>query len=83
MRFLTGKPQIYIANVDEDGLAQDNDYVDETRRIAAESGAEVIKICAQLEAEMAGLSEDFTETTFEPLDDVWEDELRRLFDDGE
>jgi hypothetical protein len=32
---------------------------------------------------MAGLSEDFTETTFEPLDDVWEDELRRLFDDGE
>jgi hypothetical protein len=58
MRFLTGKPQIYIANVDEDTLAEDNAYVEETRQIAAESGAEVIKICAQLEAEMAGLSED-------------------------
>ena len=29
------------------------------------------------------LSEDFVEVTFDPLDDVWEDELRRLFDDSE
>ena len=26
------------------------------------------------------LSEAFTETPFDPLDEVWEDELRRLFD---
>lgn len=58
MRFLTGKPQIYIANVDEEGLAEDNAYVTETRAIAAEHGIEVIKICAQLEAEMTGLSDD-------------------------
>lgn len=58
MRFLTGKPQIYIANVDEDGLVADNAYVTETRDVAAEFGIEVIKICAQLEAEMAGLSEE-------------------------
>lgn len=30
---------------------------------------------------LARLSADFTEVTFEPLDDVWEDEFRRLFDD--
>ena len=58
MRFLTGKPQIYVANVDEDGLAQDNTYVAETRQVAEEIEAKVIKICAQLEADMAGLSDD-------------------------
>jgi predicted ATP-grasp superfamily ATP-dependent carboligase len=30
---------------------------------------------------MSRLSETFEETPFYPLDDVWEDELRRLFDD--
>lgn len=30
---------------------------------------------------LARLSEDFEEKTFDPLDEVWEDELRRLFDD--
>jgi GTP-binding protein YchF len=58
LRFLTGKPQIYLANVDEEGLVEDNAYVTETRALAAESGREVIKICAQLEAEMGGLSEE-------------------------
>lgn len=29
------------------------------------------------------LSDEFVETTFDPLDDVWEDELRRLFDDSD
>ncbi len=30
---------------------------------------------------LAGLAENFTEVLFDPLDDVWEDEIRRLFDD--
>ncbi len=29
------------------------------------------------------LEEDFTEKVFDPLDEVWEDELRRLFDDAD
>jgi len=58
LRFLTGKPQIYVINVDEDGLAEDNAYVRQSRRVAEEQGAEVIKICAQLEADMAGLSDE-------------------------
>jgi predicted ATP-grasp superfamily ATP-dependent carboligase len=32
---------------------------------------------------MQRLSEGFTELTFDPLDDVWEDELRRLFNDDD
>ena len=58
MQFLTSKPVVYVANVDEDGLAKDNGYVKEVREVAAESGAEVVKICAQLEADMAGLNDD-------------------------
>lgn len=58
MRFLTGKPVIYAANVDEDGLAEGNSYVQIVRKVAAEKDAEVVVICAQLEADMAGMSDD-------------------------
>lgn len=32
---------------------------------------------------LARLSEEFTEVTFDPLDEVWEEELRRLLDDSD
>jgi GTP-binding protein YchF len=57
MRFLTGKKVIYVANVDEDHLAEDNAYVAEVRAIAAEQKAEFVKLCAKLEQDMAGLSD--------------------------
>ncbi len=58
MRFLTAKPVIYAANVDEEGLVEENDYVREAREVAAEQGAQVVKICAQLEADMVGMDDD-------------------------
>ena len=58
MRFLTAKPIIYVANVNEDDLLEDNAYVQTVRAIAAEQGAEVVKLCARLEEEMAGLSDE-------------------------
>ncbi len=58
LRFLTGKQVIYAANVDEDALAEDNDYVRTVRAVAAEQGAEVVKICAKLEEEMVGMSDE-------------------------
>jgi ribosome-binding ATPase len=57
LRFLSAKPVIYAANVDEEGLAEDNHYVRQVRRLAARQGAEVIKLCAQLEADMAGMDD--------------------------
>jgi ribosome-binding ATPase YchF (GTP1/OBG family) len=57
MRFLTGKKVIYVANVDEDHLNEDNDYVREVQQIAAEHNAEFVKLCAKLEQDMAGLSD--------------------------
>ncbi len=54
---LTVKPTLYIANVDEDGF-QDNPYVEAVRDIAASEAAEVVPICAKIEAELAELSDE-------------------------
>ena len=57
LRFLTDKTVIFVANVDEDALAEDNDCVQVVREIAASHGCEVIKLCAKFEEEMAGMTE--------------------------
>jgi ribosome-binding ATPase YchF (GTP1/OBG family) len=58
MQFLTGKPVIYAANVDEDGLTEENDYVHTTRAIAREHGAEFVMFCAQLEEAMIDMTDE-------------------------
>jgi GTP-binding protein YchF len=55
---ITAKKVIYAANVDENSLAEDNEYVRAVRALAEEQGAEVVKLCAKVEEEMAGLSDD-------------------------
>ncbi len=51
---LTGKPVLYVANVAEDGMEQ-NPLLDRVREHAKAEGAEVVPICASIEAELAGL----------------------------
>lgn len=58
MRFLTSKPVIYAANVDEDGLAEENEYARVVREVATEHNAEMVTLCAQLEEEMAGMTDE-------------------------
>jgi hypothetical protein len=55
---LTFKPTVYAANVDEATLADpdSNPHVRTVREIAAEEGAEMVAICAQLEAELVALA---------------------------
>lgn len=60
MRFLTAKPVIYVANVDEAALTEGNAYLDEVAVVAAQEGAEVITLCAKLEEELVDLSEEET-----------------------
>lgn len=54
---LTHKPVIYVANVAEEHLTEDNQMVKQVREFAAAEGSEVIKISAQIEAELAELSD--------------------------
>ncbi len=56
LHLLTAKPTLYIANVAEDGFA-DNPYLDTVRAIAAAEGAEVVPVCAAIEAEISQLDE--------------------------
>jgi GTP-binding protein YchF len=54
---LTIKPVLYIANVAEDGFS-DNSHLDAISALAAEEGAEVVAVCAAIEAEIVELEED-------------------------
>ena len=55
---LTAKKIIYCANVDEDSLAEDNAHVTRLREFAATRNIEVVKICARIEEELQGLSDE-------------------------
>lgn len=58
MRFLTSKPVIFAVNVDETGLAEENECVQVVREVAAGQGAQVVILCAKLEEEMVDMTED-------------------------
>ncbi|AFZ66470.1 redox-regulated ATPase YchF [Deinococcus peraridilitoris] len=55
---LTIKPVIYVANVAESELAQDNELVTAVREFAAQEGAEIVKISAQIEGELAEMPQE-------------------------
>lgn len=57
---LSYKPIIYVANVADDEVsdADNNPYVQQVREIAASEGAEVVVICAEIEAEVAELDDE-------------------------
>jgi ribosome-binding ATPase len=67
---LTVKPTMYIANVDEEGFA-DNPHLDVVRAIAEEEGASVVVICNKLESEIVELDD---EERLEFLNDLGMDE---------
>lgn len=66
---LTDKPVLYVCNVSEDDLpdGEDNDYVTQVKDRAAKEGAEVVVICAKIEAEIAELDDDEKEMFLEEM----------------
>ena len=57
-QLITSKPVLYVCNVDEEGLSEDNAYVDKVRAHAKAHGAGVVVISAQVEAEISELDEE-------------------------
>lgn len=55
---LTAKPILYVANVDEDGLAEGNAHSQALTEYAARSGADTVLICGKVEAELSELDDD-------------------------
>ena len=52
---ITMKPMLYVANVDEAGIADGNEYTKLVEKRAAEDGSGVVRICGAMEAEIAQL----------------------------
>jgi GTP-binding protein YchF len=57
LQLLTNKPVLYVANVDEQGFAN-NPHLDAVKALAEQEGAEVVVICAAIESEIAELEEN-------------------------
>lgn len=55
---MTAKPILYVANVDENDLAGEDELVQKVRAHAEKSGARVVCVCAKLESEIAELDEE-------------------------
>ncbi|MGL9750929.1 MAG: redox-regulated ATPase YchF [Symbiopectobacterium sp.] len=56
LSFLTLKPTMYIANVNEDGF-ENNPYLDRVREIAASEDSVVVPVCAAVESDIAELDD--------------------------
>ena len=57
LQLLTVKPVIYVANVDEQSLPNGNAFSDKLKEVAKAEGAEVVVICAAIEAQIAEMEE--------------------------
>jgi GTP-binding protein YchF len=56
LHMITIKPLMYVANVSEQGF-ENNPHLDAVRELAASEQAEVVPVCAAIEAEIAQLDE--------------------------
>ncbi|HJW23534.1 MAG TPA: redox-regulated ATPase YchF [Rhodocyclaceae bacterium] len=63
---ITAKPVLYVANVAETGF-QDNPHLDAVRDHAKGEKAEVVAVCAAIEAEIADLDDDEKQVFLEDL----------------
>ena len=66
IHLITNKPVMYVANVDEDGF-ENNPHLDAVREHAKNEGAEVVAICAAIEAEIALLDDEDKEVFLSDL----------------
>ncbi|MFC2822030.1 MAG: redox-regulated ATPase YchF [Sphaerochaeta sp.] len=55
LHLITMKPVIYVCNIDELSIGQDNEYVKIVRGIAAQRGVSVVSICGKTESEIAAM----------------------------
>ncbi|WP_028357705.1 redox-regulated ATPase YchF [Brackiella oedipodis] len=64
--FITAKPIMYVANVQEDGF-KDNPLLQQVEDYAAQENAPVVAVCATIEAEIVDLDEDDKQVFLEDM----------------
>lgn len=58
LHLITLKEMMYVCNVDEDSILEDNEHVKKVREFAATEGAKVLTICGKIESEISQLESD-------------------------
>jgi GTP-binding protein YchF len=66
--FITLKPQMFVCNVSEDDLLEDNEHVKTVKNLAEENNIPVVKICGSIESEIAEMESEEERKEF--LDDL-------------
>ena len=61
------KPILYVTNVSENEIAEDNEYVKQVREYAKNENAKVIKLCVKIEEELSGLEDNDKKEMLEAL----------------
>jgi len=78
--FLTIKPTMYIANVNDDGF-ENNPHLDVVRKIAENEDAIVVPVCAEIESEIADLDAEEAEEFMKEMG-LTEPGLNRVINSG-
>ena len=66
--FLTLKPIIYLANIDEDEIGkEDNEYVKTVKEYAEKENSQVVKLCAKVEEDLSELEDEDKKEMLEAL----------------
>jgi ribosome-binding ATPase len=78
LQLLTDKPVIYVANVDEAAVNTGNKYVEALRALVKQEGAEVVVVCAAIEAQIAELESEEDRKVFLEEYGLKESGLNRL-----
>lgn len=78
LQLLTDKPVIYVANVDESSIHTGNKYVEELKALVKDEGAEVVMVCAAIEAQIAELETEEDRQVFLQEYGLTESGLNRL-----
>jgi len=66
--FITAKPQLYVCNVDENGIKSGNKYTEAVKKRAESEGTEAVCICGKFEADLCGIEDVQEKQAF--LDDL-------------
>ena len=66
--FLTLKPIIYVANISEDDINKENEYVKRVEEYAKKEGSQVVTLCAKVEEDLSELDEEDKKEMLEALE---------------
>lgn len=67
LHLITAKKVLYVANVDEETLAEDNNHVKALRQVAKDDDSDCVKLCGLIESEIAQLEPEEREEFLESL----------------